>query len=507
MGEKDALLCFLDGLSNWAKLELQRRGVQDLATTMAAAESLIEFKRKEPSKDKGKKTDQSHKTRGGDKSRHGKDNRAFKCPKRGKLAALVSEEIEPPEERHVASLKLLSAIKAKVKGQNLGRMLVEAGVQGTPIVALVDTGADTLYMSTQLADEIKLPYEKVQGSVKGMTAESMPISGVAKNENLQIGQWQGKVDITIAPLNEKKLYLGIDFLRETMWPSYFQTQNKLSPKQAKWQDFLAEFDFKMEYKPGKANLVADVLSHKGELADISQPTSNLLERIKQGLEHDPIAKSYISLVKEGKTRSGQQLGEDAYFWPRMRDDIEAYVKSCLVCQQDKVEHQHPAGLSEKLPILEKPWESFSMDFIVGLPQSEGSGCILVVVDQFSKYGVFISAPKDCTAEQAAQLFLKHVVKYWGLLKTIISDRDSKFTRWFWTELFKLLGTELNFSTAMHPQMNGQTERINALLEMYLQHYVSANQRDWAKLLDVAQFSYNLLRSESTGRSPFEIVIG
>ncbi|KAF2319761.1 hypothetical protein GH714_018605 [Hevea brasiliensis] len=93
-------------------------------------------------------------------------------------------------------------------------MLVEAGVQGTPVVALVDTGADTLYMSTQLADEIKLPYEKVQGSVKGMTAESMPISGVAKNVSLQIGQWQGKVDITIAPLNKKKLYLGIDFLRE-----------------------------------------------------------------------------------------------------------------------------------------------------------------------------------------------------------------------------------------------------------------------------------------------------
>ncbi|KAF2322831.1 hypothetical protein GH714_031225 [Hevea brasiliensis] len=116
------------------------------------------------------------------------------------------------------------------------------------------------------------------------------------------------------------------------------------------------------------------------------------------------------------------LVEDAYFWPRMRDDIEAYVKSCLVCQQDKVEHQHPAGLLEPLPIPEKPWESVSMDFIVGLPQSEGSGCILVVVDRFSKYGVFISAPKDCTAEQAAQLFLKHVVKYWGLPKTIISDR-------------------------------------------------------------------------------------
>lgn len=137
----------------------------------------------------------------------------------------------------------------------------------------------------------------------------------------------------------------------------------------------------------------------------------------------------------------------------MRDDVEAYVKTCLVCQQDKVEHQLPTGLLEPLPIPERPWESVSMDFIVGLPSSEGCAWILVVVDRFSKYGVFIPAPKDCTAEQAAQLFLKHVVKHWGLPKTIVSDRDPRFTGRFWTELFKLLGTELNFSTAMHPRSN------------------------------------------------------
>ncbi|CAL9010477.1 unnamed protein product, partial [Prunus brigantina] len=77
----------------------------------------------------------------------------------------------------------------------------------------------------------------------------------------------------------------------------------------------------------------------------------------------------------------------------------------------------------------------------------------------------------------------------------------------WTELFKLLGSQLNFSTSFHPQTDGQTERVNALLELYLRHYVSANQRNWAKLMDVAQFSYNLQRSESTGSSPFELATG
>ena len=106
-----------------------------------------------------------------------------------------------------------------------------------------------------------------------------------------------------------------------------------------------------------------------------------------------------------------------------------------------------------------------------------------------------------------QLFLKNVVKYWGIPKFIISDRDSRFTGKLWTELFKLMGTELHFSTSFHPQTDGQTEQVNALLEQYLRYFVSANQIDWAKLLDVAQFSYNLQRSEATEKSPFEIIMG
>ena len=67
-----------------------------------------------------------------------------------------------------------------------------------------------------------------------------------------------------------------------------------------------------------------------------------------------------------------------------------------------------------------------------------------------------------------------------------------------------MGSELHFSTSFHPQIDGQTERVNALLELYLRHFVSANQKDWVKLLNIAQFSYNLQRSEATNKSPFEL---
>jgi len=185
------------------------------------------------------------------------------------------------------------------------------------------------------------------------------------------------------------------------------------------------------------------------------------------------------------------LTEENYYWPRMRNDVEAYVKTCFVCQQDKTEQRVPAGLLEPLPILEQPWENISMDFIIGLPKSEGCNIIMVVVDWFSKYGIFILAPAKCPAEIATLLFLRHVVKYWGLPKTIVSDRHGRFTGRFWTTLFKFMGSDLSFSTSFHPQTDSQTKRVNGLLEVYLRHYVSANQQNWAKLLDMAQFSYNL----------------
>jgi hypothetical protein len=148
-----------------------------------------------------------------------------------------------------------------------------------------------------------------------------------------------------------------------------------------------------------------------------------------------------------------------------------------------------------------------MDFIVSLPKEDGFSSILVVVDRFSKYATFIPATKESPAEKTAELFVKHIVKYWGVPRTIVSDRDARFTGKFWREVFRLLGSDLLFSTSFHPQTDGQTERVNALLEQYLRHYVSANQKNWVKLLDVAQFCYNLQKSESSGHSPFEIATG
>ena len=95
---------------------------------------------------------------------------------------------------------------------------------------------------------------------------------------------------------------------------------------------------------------------------------------------------------------------------------------------------------------------------------------MVVVDRFSKYATFIPAPADCKVDEAARLFFKNVVKLWGVPRSIISDRDPRFTGKFWRELFKLLGTELNFSTSFHPRAEVRCVRKLGIVNGFEYHF-------------------------------------
>nr|GEV97281.1 putative reverse transcriptase domain-containing protein [Tanacetum cinerariifolium] len=299
--------------------------------------------------------------------------------------------------------------------------------------------------------------------------------------------------------------LGLRFMIKTdnIATSYSQTQKKLIPKQSHWQDFLAEFDYQLEYKPGKANVVADALSRKAEFVAITQAWFFLQDRIKEGLEHDPLAKKIISLATDEKIQRFWLKGDmlftkgDRPYVPKWGDLRQVILKECRDSKWD-------GHLGIKRTLALGPWESVSMDFITCLLKSEGGGSIIMVVDRFSKYETFIATPPNVTADDTSKIFFKNVVKYWGVPHVIVSDRDSRFTGCFWMELFKIMGTDLNFSISFCPQTDRQTERVNVLLKLYLLHYVSANQHDWTKLLDVDQFSYNIQRSEATGKSSFEL---
>lgn len=196
-----------------------------------------------------------------------------------------------------------------------------------------------------------------------------------------------------------------------------------------------------------------------------------------------------------------------FWWKGMKVDVENFVKQCQISQQAKHEHNHPGGLLQPLPIPQGAWQDISMDFVEGLPLSDGSNAILVVVDRLTKYSHFIPLKHPFTAQGIAQLFLNHVVKLHGLPKSMVSDRDRIFNSTFWKTLFKLVDTKLLMSSSYHPQTDGQTERVNQCLEMYLRCAVQDAPRTWKSWLPLAELWYNSSFHTALGCSPFKALYG
>ena len=161
----------------------------------------------------------------------------------------------------------------------------------------------------------------------------------------------------------------------------------------------------------------------------------------------------------------------------MKKDIAEYVAVCDVCQRVKAEHQKPVGLLQPMPLPEWKW-IFGMDFITGLPRTKtGYYSIWVVVDRLTKVAHFNPVKTTYTSAKLAKIYMTRSVCPHGVPRTIVSDRGTQFTSKFWHQLHRTLETRLEFSTTFHPQTNGQTERVNQILEDMLRacalHYGSS----------------------------------
>ncbi|KAK4684314.1 putative transposase, partial [Tremellales sp. Uapishka_1] len=197
-----------------------------------------------------------------------------------------------------------------------------------------------------------------------------------------------------------------------------------------------------------------------------------------------------------------QLIKRNYWWSGMKNDIHAFVDTCDLCQRTKTRRHKPYGLLKSLPVPPHPWSSISMDFIEQLPPSNEYDAILVVVDRLTKMAIFIPSSTTVTAMDVADHYVTHVFSKHGLPNDIISDRGSEFTSSFWKSLASNLGIQSNFSTAFHPQTDGQTERVNQSLEQYIRLYTNYKQSDWSKWLPLAEFAYNNTPHSTTTISPF-----
>ncbi|WOH00637.1 hypothetical protein DCAR_0520008 [Daucus carota subsp. sativus] len=312
--------------------------------------------------------------------------------------------------------------------------------------------------------------------------------------------------------------------------------------QHKWLSKLLGYDYMVVYKRGKDNLVTDALSRKYE--DVPQcnaihtvvplwkqeltaswatdkwaqelSASLMLvdgELMKDGCWYvgtgndmrEKIIKNVHSSLEgghSGVTATTKRI-QERFYWPNLQTDVLKFVRECDTCQRCKPEHVAAPGMLQPLPIPNNAWETMSLDFIEGLPKSAGKEVILIMVDKLTKYGHFIALNHPYTATVVAQKVLDTVVKLHGPPKVIISDRGPVFVSSFWRELFKAMGTQVSLSTAYHPQTDGQTERVNQCLEMYLRCVTGLKPQSWCSWLPMAELWNNTCHHSAIGMSPFK----
>lgn len=149
------------------------------------------------------------------------------------------------------------------------------------------------------------------------------------------------------------------------------------------------------------------------------------------------------------------LVRQRFWWPSMAANVRTFIAACA---RSKTSHRPPAGLLQPQPIPSRPWSHIAVDFVTGLPLSEGNDTILTVVDRFSKAVHFVPLPKLRSALETANLLINHVFRLHGITLDIVSDRGPQFTSQVWKTFCKALGATPSLTSGYHPQSNGQAER-------------------------------------------------
>lgn len=194
-----------------------------------------------------------------------------------------------------------------------------------------------------------------------------------------------------------------------------------------------------------------------------------------------------------------------FWWLTMDKDIREFVKACMVCARNKTSTQPCAGLLQPLPVPRRPWSLIAVDFVTGLPPSQGNTS--AIVDRFSKAAHFAPLTKLPSAKETAEVLVNQVFGLHGIPADIVSNKGPQFTSAVWEAFCAALGAMVSLTSGFHPQSNGQIERANQSLEVFLRCLASKNQPFWSEHLVWIEYAYNSISNVSSGLSPFQCSLG
>ncbi|KAF3662284.1 Zinc ion binding, putative isoform 1 [Capsicum annuum] len=224
--------------------------------------------------------------------------------------------------------------------------------------------------------------------------------------------------------------------------------------------------------------------------------------------------SYLTGAKWGKNHPGECLeGQKGCF---------GYVPELVLCFTIpfrsrrihqmlllvKVEYQRPSGALQKIDIPTWKWEEVNMDFLTGLPHSHCQhDSIWVIVYRLTKSSYFLPVHKSYTTEDYAKLYIREIVRLYGVSLSIISDRGTQFTSQFWRFFQKGLGTQVHLSSSFYLQTDGQAERTIQTLKDMLRAYALDFKGSWDEHLLLIEFAYNNSHYASIQMALFESLSG
>ncbi|TID17214.1 hypothetical protein CANINC_004073 [Pichia inconspicua] len=197
-----------------------------------------------------------------------------------------------------------------------------------------------------------------------------------------------------------------------------------------------------------------------------------------------------------------------FYWKSMLPSIKRFCNTCVDCQKNNSSTQKLQGLFSPLPVPEGRWTDVSMDFLTGIPTSaRGFDMIMVITDRFTKMAHFIPTDKKLTSDRCARLFVEFCWKHHGFPRRLVSDKDIRFMSRFWHTVHFLVGTSLLFSTTNHPQTDGQTERVNKIVNQLLRKHAGNDMFNWDQYLPITEFAYNSTYQDSIKMPPFKLAYG